>query len=120
MEEWVQTKERWDAELEGIVTNDLCDGAWPISERVKLAVGSSKALLLEMKPNFVSHMELVRHSMEIMSLLVLSIGSIQYVMNLLADVLNALDEVFCFVSFRLDMSQISLSSCKWHGYVNGT
>ena len=58
--------------------------------------------------------------MLIMSFLVLSIGSVQYVMNLLVDVLNVLDEVVCFVSFRLDMSQIVLSSCKWHGYVNGT
>ena len=58
--------------------------------------------------------------MLIMSLLVLSIGSIQYVMNLLEDVLNVLDESIHFVSFRLDMSQISLSSCKWHDYVNGT
>ena len=58
--------------------------------------------------------------MLIMSLLLHSIGSVQYVMNLLADVMNALDEVVCFVSFRLDMSQIILSSCKWHGYVNGT
>ena len=58
--------------------------------------------------------------MLIMSFLVISIGSIQYVMNLLADVLNALEEAVRFVSFRLDMSRISLSSCKWHGYVNGT
>ena len=55
-----------------------------------------------------------------MSLLVLSIGSVQYVMNLLVDVLNALDEVVCFVRFRLDMSRIGLSSRTWHGYVNGT
>ena len=58
--------------------------------------------------------------MLIMSLLVLSIGSIQYVMNLLVDVLNALDEVVRFVNFRLDMRQIGLSSRKWHGYGNGT
>ena len=58
--------------------------------------------------------------MWIMSLLVLSIGSVQYVMNLLVDVLNALDEVVCFVIFRLDMSRNNLSSCKWHGYVIGT
>ena len=55
-----------------------------------------------------------------MSFLVLSIGFFQYVMNLLADVLNALDEAIRFVDFRLDMSQIGMSSCKWHGYVNGT
>ena len=40
----------------------------------------------------------------IMALLVLGIGSIQYIMNLFLDVLNALDEATCFVNFRLDMS----------------
>ena len=58
--------------------------------------------------------------MLIMTFLVLSIGSIQYVMNLLVDVLNALNEFFHFVGFRLDMSQIGLSSRKWHGYVKET
>ena len=58
--------------------------------------------------------------MLIISILVLSIGSVQYVMNLLANVLNALNEVVRLGSFRLDMSQINLSSCKWYGYVNGT
>ena len=55
-----------------------------------------------------------------MALLVLGIGSVQYIMNLLADVLDALDEAIYFVNFRLDMSRIGLSSRKWHGYVNGT
>lgn len=32
IEHWVQTKERWDTELEGIVTDGLGDGVWPISE----------------------------------------------------------------------------------------
>ena len=58
--------------------------------------------------------------MLIMSLLVLSIGFFQYVMNLLADVLNVLNEAICFVSFRLNMSRIGLSSRKWHDYINGT
>ena len=58
--------------------------------------------------------------MLIMALLVLGIGSVQYIMNLLADVLNALDEFIRFVSFKPDMSRIGLSSRKWHGYVNGT
>ena len=58
--------------------------------------------------------------MLIMSLLVLSIGSIQYVMNLLVDVMNVPNEVAHLGSFRLDMSRIGLSSHKWHGYVNGT
>ena len=58
--------------------------------------------------------------MLIMSVLVLSIGFVQYVMNLLEDVLNALNEVVRFVNFRLNMSRITLSSRKWHGYVNET
>ena len=41
--------------------------------------------------------------MLIMSLLVLSIGSIQDVMNLLVDVINTLNEVVFLVSLRLDM-----------------
>ena len=57
-----------------------------------------------MQPNFVAHQELVWHLMLIMSLLVISTDSIHYVMNLLEDVLNALDEATFFVNFRLDMS----------------
>jgi hypothetical protein len=71
---------------------------------MKLAVGSSKALLLQMQPHFVTHLEVVWHPMLIMSLLVLSIGSVQDVKNLLVDVLNALNEIVGLVSLRLDMS----------------
>ena len=67
-------------------------------------VGSSKVLLLQMQSHFVAHLEVVWHPMLIMLLLVLSIGSVQYVMNLLADVLNMLNEVVCLVNLRLDMS----------------
>ena len=49
-------------------------------------------------------MEVVLHPMLIMPLLVLSIGSVQYVMNLLANVLNALNEAVFLGNFRLDMS----------------
>ena len=49
-------------------------------------------------------MEFVWHPVLIMALLVLRIGSVQYIMNLLVDVLNALDEATCFVNFKLDMS----------------
>ena len=48
IEQWVQTKEWWNTELEGIVLDSLGDGVWPISEQVKLAVGSSEVLLLKM------------------------------------------------------------------------
>jgi hypothetical protein len=100
----VQTKEWWNAELKGIFPYNLGEGVRPISKRTKLAVGSSEALLLQMQPHFVAHFEVVWHPMLIMSLLVLSIGSVQDVMNLLADVLNVLNEVVCLIRLRLDMS----------------
>ena len=53
-------------------------------------------------------------------MLVLSNGFVQYVIKLLVDVMNVLNEFVHFVSFRLDMSRISMSIHKWHDYVNGT
>ena len=50
--------------------------------------------------------------MLIMMLLILSIDSVQYVMALLEDVLNMLNEVISPVNFILNMSQIYLSGCK--------
>jgi hypothetical protein len=100
----VQTKEWWNAELKGIFPYSLGEGVWPISKRTKLVVGSNEAFLLQMQPHFVTHLELVWHPMLIMSLLVLSIGSVQDVMNLLADVLNVLNEVVFLICLRLDMS----------------
>ena len=100
----MQTKECWNIELEGIVPYSLGDGVWPVSERAKLAVRSTEALLLQMQPYFVAHLEVVWHPVLIMALLVLRIGSVQYIMNLLVDVFNALNEATCFVNFRLDMS----------------
>ena len=58
--------------------------------------------------------------MLIIPLLVLSIGFVQYVMELLVDVLNLLNEAICLVSFGLDMSWICLSHYKWYGYINWT
>ena len=58
--------------------------------------------------------------MLIMALFVLRIGSFKYIMDLLMDVLNALNEVVSLVRFGLDMSQLCLSICKWYGYINGT
>jgi hypothetical protein len=100
----VQTKEWWNVELKGIFPYSLREGVWPISKRTKLALGSSKAFLLQMQPHFVTHLEVVWHPMLIMSLLVLSIGSVQDVMNLLADVLNVLNEFVFLICLRLDMS----------------
>ena len=58
--------------------------------------------------------------MLIMALLVLCIGSVQYIMDLLADVLNALNEVVIPIGFELDVSRIFLSGCKWYVHINGT
>ena len=46
IEYWVQTKEWWNTELEGIVPYRLGDVVRPVSEWVKLVVGSSEVLLL--------------------------------------------------------------------------
>ena len=89
----MQTKEWWNTKLKSTIPYGLGDGVWPVSERAKLAVRSSEALFLQMQPYFVTHLEVVWHPVLIMSLLVLSIGSIPYFMNLLVDVLNVLDEV---------------------------
>ena len=58
--------------------------------------------------------------MLIMALLVLSIGCVQYILDLLADVLNVLNEVISPVGFVLDVIRICLSSYKWYGHINGT
>ena len=100
----MQNKEWRNTKLEGIIPYSLGDGVRPVSEWAKLAVRSSEALLLKMQPYFIAHLEVVWHPVLIMALLVLLIGFVQYIMNLLADVLNSLDEVTCFVNFRLDMS----------------
>ena len=48
IEYWVQTKEWWNTELEGIVPYSLGDGVGPVSEGAKFSVVSSEALLLQM------------------------------------------------------------------------
>lgn len=57
--------------------------------------------------------------MLVMMLLVLSIGFSQYVMDLLEDVLNMVNEFVSSVIFGLDIIRIYLSSCKWYGHING-
>ena len=89
-------------------------------EWAKLAVGSIEALLLQMQPNFVAHLELVRYSILIMALLVLSIGSVQYIMDLLVDMFNAVNEVVSPIGFGLDVSRICLSGRKWYSHINGS
>jgi hypothetical protein len=52
----VKAKERRNVELKRIITPDLGDGVRPIKEWENILMVSGKALFLQMKSNFVSHM----------------------------------------------------------------
>lgn len=82
-------------------------------------MGLSKALFLKMKQNFVAHLELVRHSMLIVELLILSIGFLQYILDLFADVLSVLNEVVSPFIIGLHVSRIYLSGCKLYVHISG-
>lgn len=73
IEHWVQTKEWGNVELKCIVSHSLGNGVRTISEWFEFPISSAKAFLLQIKPDFVTHMKLVWHPMLIMSLLVLGI-----------------------------------------------
>ena len=97
-------RNRGNAELKCIISHSLSNGVRTISEWYEFLIGTDKAFPLQMQPDFVAHLKLVWHPMLIMALLVISIGSVKYIMDLLVDVLNVLNEVVCLVSFELDMS----------------
>jgi hypothetical protein len=99
----VQAKEEENVELKSIVTHNLGDGIRSIAEWMKLPMGSCKAFFVQVQPNFISHLKLVWHLMLIMALLVLRIGLPQNIMNMLADVLDSLNEPGSFVGFSLSM-----------------
>ena len=61
-------------------------------------MGSCKAFFLQVQPNFVAHLKLMWNSMLIMALLVLVIRLLYYILNLLADVMDPLNESGGFVS----------------------
>ena len=66
-------KEWGNVELNRIISHNLDNGVRTISEWSEFSIGSGKAFLLQIKPDFVTHLKLVWHPMLIMSLLVLSI-----------------------------------------------
>jgi hypothetical protein len=70
----MQSKEGGNVELKRIITHNLGDGVRSITEWKKLSMGPHKAFLLQVQPNFISHLKLVWHLMLIMALLVLGIG----------------------------------------------
>ena len=73
IEHRVQAKEWGNAELKCIVSHNLSNGVRTILEWSQFPVGSSKAFLLQMQPDFIAYLKLVWHPMLIMSLLVLGI-----------------------------------------------
>ena len=83
-------------------------------------MGSSKALFLQMQPNFVSHLKIMWHPMSIMSFLVLGIGLLQDAVNLLVDVLNAFNKYGFLISLRQYMCVFCLCSHMRHGNINQT
>ena len=74
IEHWVKSKEGANVELKITVTQNLRDGVRSIMEWKNLLMRPCKAFFLQVKPNFVSHLKLVWHSLLIMALLVLGIG----------------------------------------------
>jgi hypothetical protein len=70
----MQAKEGGNVELGRVITHNLGDGVRSISEWKNLPMGPRKEFLLQVKPNFISHMKLVWHLMLIIALLVLGIG----------------------------------------------
>jgi hypothetical protein len=99
----VQAKEGRNVELKIIVTHNLIDGVRSIAEWMKLPMGSCKAFFQQVQPNFISHLKLVWHPMLIMTLLVLGIGLLKNIVNLLADVMDLVNEPGNFVDFGLSM-----------------
>jgi hypothetical protein len=108
----VQAKEGWSVELKRIDTHNLGDSVRPIEKWVELPMGPCETLFLQMKPDFVSNLKLVLYAVLIMVLLVLSILFMQNLLDLLADVLNPLNESNGFVDLKLNMGRVCLCGGK--------
>ena len=91
-----------------------------ISEWYELSMGYGKAFFLQMQPNFVTHIKLMLHLVLIMSLFVIGIWLLQYVVNLLVDVLDAFNKSGHFISVAQYMCGFCLCSRMRHGNINWT
>lgn len=69
-------------------------------------MGSCEPLFLQMQPNLVPHLKLVRDAMLVMSLLVFGISFFQNFMDLLLDVLNPFKKSSGLVSLSLCMGKV--------------
>ncbi len=70
IEHRVQAKEWGNVELKCIVAHNLGNGVRTTLEWSEFPIGSGKVFLLQMQPDFVTHLKLVWHPMLIMLLLV--------------------------------------------------
>jgi hypothetical protein len=104
----VQAKERGNVELKIIFTHSLGDNVRYIAEWLKILMGYCKVFILQVQPNFISHLKLVWHPVLIMVMLVLGIELLQNILNLLVDVIDSFNEVGGFVSFSLSMGRFYL------------
>jgi hypothetical protein len=70
----MKSKEWGNVELKRIITHNLGDGVRSIVEWMKLLMVPHKAFLMQVQPNFISHLKIVWNSVLIMAPLVLGIG----------------------------------------------
>jgi len=73
-------------------------------------MGSREPLFLQMKPNLVPHLKLVRNVIVVMSLLVLGINFFQNFIDFLSDVFNPFNKSIGLFSLSLFMGRV-LSCC---------
>jgi hypothetical protein len=72
-----------------------------------------------MQPDLISHLKFVWYPMLIVALLVLGIGFLHNIMNLLLDVLDALNKFGFPINLGLSMGGLFLCDCNGKSYVNG-
>ena len=76
-------------------------------------MGSCEALFLQMQPYLISHLKFVWYLMMIVELIVLGIGFLNNIMNLLLDVLDALNKFGCLTNLGMRMG--GLFVCNYNG-----
>jgi len=101
-------KEWGNVDIESVLTQSLRDGVRPILEWSYLPMGFDKEFFLQMQPNFVTHLKLMWHPMLIMPLLVLGAGILQYVVNLLTNVLDLFNKLGFFINLKIHMCRFFL------------
>jgi hypothetical protein len=116
----MHTKEGWSVELKIIATHNLGDSIRPITKWVKLLMEIDETLLLQMQPDFVANLKWVWYLVLIMELLVLSIGFMKNILDLLADVLNPVNESGGFVDRRLIGGRVCMCGGKRNCNINGS